>query len=275
VVVSGTAVTRPFGVYNGRDGSPVFGPEPRQDFELELAAFVGAGNPLGTRIPIGEASDHIFGYCLLNDWSARAIQMFEMPPLGPFLGKSLSTSISPWIVTAEALVPFAIPAYRRPDGDPRPLPHLTDETDQRSGGLDLQLTVSLSTVRMRAHGHPPVVIGSMNFKYMYWTFAQLFAHHASNGCNLRPGDLIASGTTSGPTDDACGCLWELTANGTADFTLPGDETRIFLEDGDEVIFRGRAERQDFVPIGFGECRGQIEPARPVMETRESILPSGD
>jgi fumarylacetoacetase len=263
VVASGTPVLRPRGVYQDEAGSPAFGPEPRQDFELELGAFVGAGNPLGTPIPIGKAAAHVFGYCLLNDWSARAIQFFEMPPLGPFLGKSLATSISPWIVTAEALAPFATAAFARPAGDPAPLPHLADPEDQRSGGLDLALEAYLSTSGMRRQGEEPARICRTNFKFMYWTVAQLVAHHTSNGCNLRPGDLVGSGTVSGPGDEACGCLWELTAGGKLQFALPNGERRLYLEDDDEVIFRGHAAREGFVSIGFGECRGRIVAAAPV------------
>lgn len=260
VVVSGTNVRRPRGVYPDAAGNPAVGPEPRQDFELELGLFIGAGNALGTPIPVGEAASHVFGYCLLNDWSARGIQFFEMPPLGPFLGKSLATSISPWIVTAEALAPFATPAFTRSTGDPAPLPHLADTEDQRSGGLDLELEAHLSTPKMQQQGEAPVRLCTTNFKYMYWTVAQMVAHHTSNGCNLRPGDLIGSGTASGPGDDACGCLWELTGNSKLDFALPNGERRLYLADGDEVIFRGRAVREGFTAIGFGECRGRITPA---------------
>ena len=262
LVVSGEPVTRPRGAFADDGGAPRFGPEPWQDFELELGAFMGPGNRLGHPIPIAKAGEHIFGYCLLNDWSARAIQFFEMAPLGPFLGKSLATSLSPWVITADALAPFANPAFVREAGDPELLEYLRDPEDQRSGGLDLILEAHLWTPRMRAQGQAPALIGSTNFRHMYWTLGQLVAHHTVNGCNLRPGDLIGSGTVSGPTDAACGCLWELTSGGQVDFDLPNGERRLFLEDGDEVIFRARAAREGHVSLGFGECRGRISAALP-------------
>ncbi len=254
--VSGADVVRPLGQVAAKDGPPVFGPEPQLDFELEFAAFVGRGNPLGQAIPIGEAEDHIFGYCLLNDWSARAIQMFEMA-LGPFLGKSFLTTISPWVVTREAMAPFRTAAFARPEGDP-PIPgYLFDEADRQEGGLEVRMEAFLSTEAMRWRGDEPQRIVATNFRYIYWTLAQMLAHHASGGCDMRPGDLFASGTVSGPEDEAKACLMEANERGTRALPLPGGESRLWLEDGDEVRIRGRAERQGFVPIGFGPCDGRV------------------
>lgn len=259
VRVSGAEVIRPLGQVAGKGGQAVFGPEPQLDFELEFAAFVGQGNSLGHPIPIGEAEDHIFGYCLLNDWSARAIQFFEMA-LGPFLGKSFLTTISPWVVTHEAMAPFRVAAFNRPETDP-PIPaYLLDEADRREGGLDVRLEVLLSTAAMRQRGDAPARIVASNFRNIYWTMAQMLAHHASNGCDLRPGDLFASGTVSGPEDEAKACLMEANERGSRPLALPGGETRLWLEDGDEVQMRGRAVRDGFVPIGFGPCDGRVAAA---------------
>lgn len=262
IVVSGTPVRRPNGEFRAADGEVRFGPEPSQDYELELAAVIATGNPLGTPLHIDRAAEQIFGYCLLNDWSARGIQMWESRPLGPFLGKSQSTTISPWVVTSEALAPFRCAAFARPDGDPKPMPHLFSEADQAEGGIDLALEAYILTPRMREQGAAPARVTNTNFKHIYWTFAQMVAHHMSNGCNLQPGDLLASGTCSGPTDDSRACLAELSARGTVDIKLPNGEARRFLADGDEVIFRARTARPGQVSIGFGECRGRIEPAVP-------------
>jgi fumarylacetoacetase len=262
IVVSGTPVRRPNGEFRDPSGQVKFGPEPAQDFELELAAVIACGNPQGTPLQIDRAAEQIFGYCLLNDWSARGIQIWESRPLGPFLGKSQGTTISPWVVTTEALAPFRCPAFARPEGDPKPMPHLFSATDQAEGGIDLALEAYILTPRLREAGAAPARVTNTNFKFIYWTFAQMVAHHMSNGCNLQPGDLLASGTCSGPTEDSRACLAELSARGTADIALPNGETRRFLLDGDEVIFRGRASRAGHVAIGFGECRGRLEPAVP-------------
>ncbi|MCC7345927.1 MAG: fumarylacetoacetase [Variibacter sp.] len=256
---SGEPVRRPNGQFKTKQGVE-FGPCRQLDFELEVGLFVGPGNPLGMPVPMEQAQGQIFGYCLVNDWSARDIQRWESNPLGPFLAKSLSTTIAPWIVTADALAPFAAPAFARAPGDPAPLPYLHAAADQAEGGIDFRLDALLSTPAMRAKGQPPALIARSNFKHMYWTPAQLLTHHTSNGCNLQPGDLLASGTVSGPTDDSRCCLAEITERGNKSFTLPQGETRTFLEDGDEVIFLGRAERQGYASIGFGECRGRVEPA---------------
>jgi len=276
LVPSGTPVQRPAG--QTRDGdadpgrgpnqvpnsapnnAPKFGPTKALDYELELGFFVGAGNALGETIPIDEAEKHIFGICLVNDWSARDIQAWEYPPLGPFLAKSFATSLSPWVVTMEALAPFRAAAFARGEGDPAPLPYLCGESDQEQGGLDLWLEVSLLSVRMREAGIAPMVLGRSNFRDMYWTMAQMLTHHASNGCNLRSGDLLASGTVSGADKSARGCLLELTSRGKDPVTLPTGEQRRFLEDGDEVILRGFCEREGFRRIGMGSCRGTIMPA---------------
>lgn len=251
VVVSGTPVRRPSGQLES-NGAVTFEPSRLLDYELEVGFFVGPGNQLGEPVSISEAADHIFGLCLLNDWSARDIQRWEYQPLGPFLAKSFGTSISPWIVTAEALAPFRAPAFPRPEGDPPPLPYLDDERDQASGGVDLTLEVWLKTARMT----DPVRVSQGNFRDMYWTIAQMLTHHASNGCNLRPGDLIGSGTVSGREKSERGCLLELTWRGAEPLDL-GGEPRKFLEDGDEVILRGYCEREGARRIGFGECRGTV------------------
>ena len=260
VRVSGGTITRPHGQWLDNENMMRFGPTRALDYELEVGAFVGIGNELGRPIPIEDAHTHIFGYCLLNDWSARDIQRAESVPLGPFLAKSLSTSISPWVITEAAMRPFRTPAFTRPPGDPAPLPYLDTPRERESGGFDLKLRASLVTMRMREARQGAERITSTNFKHMYWTFAQMLTHHASNGCNLMPGDIIASGTTSGPSEESRACLAEITSRGSNPITLSNGETRGWLEDGDEVIFRARAEREGFTPIGFGECRGVIGPA---------------
>jgi fumarylacetoacetase len=258
VVVSGTDIARPNGQFKG-DAGVEYGPEPWLDFELELGAFVGAGNDLGVPIGIEAAGDGFFGYCLLNDWSARGIQFFESTPLGPFLGKSFSTSISPWVVTAEALAPYRVAAVRREDDAAAP-PHLDSSENRTGGGLDIELLAYLTTARMRAEAIAPFCVTTTQFRDMYWTFAQMLAHHASNGCNMQSGDLLGSGTTSGPTDASRACIAEITQRGTQPVQLPNGEERAWLEDGDEVIFRGYATRAGFPRIGFGECRGRIMPS---------------
>jgi fumarylacetoacetase len=260
VRVSGEPVQRPNVQYRAPDGTVRFGPEPAQDFELELGFFVGRGNVLGTPIAIEDASEHIFGFCLLNDWSARELQRWEAQPLGPFLSKSFSTTISPWVVTAEALAPFRMAARPREPDAPALLPHLHCQADQSYGGLDLLLEAYLLTPRMREMGLVGDRVTCSNFRHMYWTPAQMLTHHASNGCNLRPGDLLGSGTVSGPTDDSRACLAELTSRGTEPLRLSNGETRTWLLDGDEVVFRARATREGSVAIGFGECRVRLDPA---------------
>jgi len=261
IVASGTPVRRPNGqIKDANADAPVFGPARQLDYEAEVGCFIGPGNTLGEPIPIAEAEAHIFGLCLVNDWSARDIQSWEYQPLGPFLAKNFATTVSPWVVTLEALAPFRAPAYVRPAGDPKPLPYLDDERDRASGGFDLTLEVWLRSRAMREAGRPAVRLSRARFADMYWTLAQMVAHHTSNGCDLRPGDLIASGTISGATNDSRGCMLELTWRGTEPIALPDGETRKFLQDGDEVIMRGACERPGLRRIGFGECRGEVVPA---------------
>jgi fumarylacetoacetase len=262
IVVSGAGIRRPWGqLKQPSDEQPHYAPSRRLDYEAEVGALIGVGNEMGEVIPIAQARDHIFGLCLVNDWSARDIQSWEYQPLGPFLAKSFATSVSPWIVTAEALVPFRVPAMVRPTGDPQPLPYLADQNDQQWGGFDLAVEVYLQSPSMREAGCPPHRISCGNFRDMYWTFAQMLAHHTCNGCDLRPGDLLASGTVSGPTPSARGCLLEITRGGAEPILLPGGEQRTFLEDGDEVRMRAYCQRPGAVRIGFGECRGTLIAAR--------------
>jgi fumarylacetoacetase len=252
IVVSGTPFHRPKGqTRDDANTPPIFGPSRRLDYELEVGAIIGRGNPLGEPVPIDRAEEQIAGLCLVNDWSARDIQTWEYQPLGPFLAKNFATSISPWVVTLDALEPFRVPPPPRPEGDPAPLPYLSSTSDR---AFDITLEVWLRSDKMRE----PMLISRGNFRDMYWTFAQLVAHHTSSGCNLQPGDLIASGTVSGTTKESRGCLLERTWRGTEPLELPNGETRKFLEDGDEVIFRGYCER-DRLRIGFGECRGVVLP----------------
>jgi fumarylacetoacetase len=258
LVPSGTPITRPSGqTREGTAESPSFGPSRRLDYELEVGAYIGTGNVLGTSIPVSDAESHVAGLCLVNDWSARDIQTWEYQPLGPFLAKSFATTVSPWIVTLDALEPFRAPAFPRAPGDPPPLPHLHDPHNEQTGGFDITLEVLISTRRMRDSGLPPVQVSRGSFTSMYWTVAQLVAHHASNGCNLRPGDLLASGTVSGATKESRGCLLERTWRGTEPLELPSGEQRRFLEDGDEVVMRGWCERPGARRIGFGEARGRV------------------
>jgi len=258
IVPSGTPIRRPSGQTKPPDAvTPTFGPARRLDYELEVGVFIGSGNELGRAIPIAEAEEHAFGLCLLNDWSARDLQTWEYQPLGPFLAKSFATTVSPWIVSMEALEPFRVPSFQRPEADPKPLPYLFLESDQQRGGLDLTLEVFVATHKMREQNVSPQRISRGNFRDMYWTLAQLITHHASNGCNLQPGDLLASGTVSGLAKESRGCLLEMTLGGKDPVRLPSGEIRTFLEDGDEVILRGYCEKPGTARIGFGECRGII------------------
>ncbi|HEX4068206.1 MAG TPA: fumarylacetoacetase [Acidobacteriaceae bacterium] len=258
VVVSGTEIRRPSGQTKAPDAAaPAFGPSRMLDYELEVGFFVGTGNALGTTIPLEAAESHITGLCLMNDWSARDIQAWEYQPLGPFLGKSFGTTISPWVVSLEALGPYRVPAAVRPEGDPEPLPYLRSERDRLRGGFDIHLEVWLATARMRAAGDGPVRVSQGNLRDLYWTLGQMVTHHASNGCNLRAGDLVATGTVSGAAAESVGSLLERTKRGAEPLVLPNGEARRFLEDGDEVILRGWCEREGFPRIGFGECRGVV------------------
>ncbi|HEX8941880.1 MAG TPA: fumarylacetoacetase [Gemmatimonadaceae bacterium] len=261
LVVSGTTIRRPVGqTREGADGPPTFGPSRRLDYELEVGALIATGNALGTPIALDEAERHVLGLCLVNDWSARDIQAWEYQPLGPFLAKNFATTLSPWIVTLDALEPYRARAYPRPAGDPAPLPYLFSQTNTNSGGFDITLEVFLTSARMRDQRMEPWRVSVGSFVDMYWTIAQLVAHHTSNGCNLRAGDLLASGTVSGSTKESRGSLLERTWRGTEPIELPTGETRRFLEDGDEVILRGFCERSGQPRIGFGECRGIVAAA---------------
>ena len=254
IVVSGTQVLRPRGQIKAPDASePMFGPSKRLDYEAELGFVVGPGNALGKPIAVGKALDHVFGVVLVNDWSARDVQAWEYQPLGPFLAKSFATTLSPWIVTREALEPYRCPAFPRADGDPKPLPYLWDDADQREGGFAIEVEMHLRTESMKA----PVRLSRASFRDSYWTAAQLVAHHTSNGCNLRPGDLLGSGTISGATPDSFGSMMELTQGGKNPLALPGGESRAFLHDGDEVIERARCVRDGYATIGFGGANGTI------------------
>ncbi|CAG0975433.1 fumarylacetoacetase [Phycisphaerales bacterium] len=263
IVASGTDVKRPRGQTKADDAAaPTFGPCKMLDYELEIGCVIGPGNQLGQPIPVSRARDHIFGLCLVNDWSARDMQKWEYQPLGPFLAKNFATTISTAIVTLEALEPFRCPAYARPQGDPAPLEHLTDAEDQSLGGFDLTLEAYLLTAEMEKRGLSPHRLSrGRTFRDMYWTFSQMIAHHTSNGCNLQPGDLLASGTVSGAEPDSRGCLLELTWEGTGKprrpIELTTGEKRTFLEDGDNVILKAYTEREGFRRVGFGECRGRI------------------
>lgn len=261
VVVSGAPVRRPSGqTRDPKADAPSFGPCKLLDYEMEVGMVVGPGNGLGQPIMIEQAENQIFGLCLVNDWSARDIQTWEYQPLGPFLAKSFVTTISPWIVTLEALAPFRVPAFKRPPDDPQPLPYLDSPADREQGGIDLTVEVYLASQQMRDRGVAPLRLSRGSFANMYWTLAQMLTHHASNGCNLRPGDLLASGTVSGASQAERGCLLELTWRGAEPIELPSGETRTFLQDGDEIILRGYCERVGAARIGFGESRGVVQPA---------------
>lgn len=276
IVPSGTPIRRPNGQQAPAtdDGSPTFGPCKMLDYEMELGAVIARGNALGHPIPIADAEDHILGLCILNDWSARDLQKWEYVPLGPFLAKNFASTVSPYIVTMEALAPFRCPAFDRPAGDPQPLPYMDSAANRAAGGFDITLEVHLATAQMRDKGIAPVRISKGNFRDMYWTLAQMVAHHTVNGCNLQPGDLLGSGTVSGTARDSRGSLLELTWDGDpfanppvlvpgtqrTPLKLPTGEERKFLADGDEVIMKAYCEREGFRRIGFGECRGIITPA---------------
>jgi len=255
IVISGTDVIRPKGqTMPSGAKAPTFGPTEMLDYEAEVGFLVGRGNELGESVPIDEAEDHLFGICLVNDWSARDIQSWEYQPLGPFLSKNFATTISPWIVTWEALEPYRVPAFFRPPSDPQPLPYLASEKDKTEGGIDLNVEVYIRTMLMREGHLRPSRLSSASLADMYWTAAQMFTHHASNGCNLQPGDLFA---VSGPDPGSQGCMLELTRRGAEPIVLPTGEERKFLHDGDEIILRAYFQREGNARIGLGECAGLV------------------
>jgi fumarylacetoacetase len=261
VVVSGTPLNRPNGQRKLPDEeAPTFGPCRKLDFELELGAWIGPGNARGEPIPITNAGEHVAGLCMLNDWSARDIQGWEMQPLGPFLAKNFTTTVSPWIVTTEALLPYRIAQPPRPEGDPQPLPYLWDGRDQATGAYDIAIEALILTPAMRAQGTAPHPLNASNLRHLYWTLAQMVAHHTCGGCNLQPGDLFGSGTISAPDRSGYGSLAELSDDGRTQIVLPSGETRTFLQDGDELILRASARREGFATLGFGDCSGIIRPA---------------
>jgi fumarylacetoacetase len=254
IVPSGTLVKRPSGQLSGKEG-PVFAPSAKLDFELEMAIWIGATNDRGTPVPIHTAHDAVWGYGLLNDWSARDIQAWEYRPLGPFLAKNFVTTVSPWVTTPEALAPFRRAAFTR---DAKPMGYLFDEADQVAGGLDIELEVSLSTDKSRAQKLPDFVLSVSHSRYLYWTAAQLVAHHTSGGCPLRAGDLFGTGTISGPATHESGSLLELSTDARFPIELPGGETRTYLQDGDEITLRGICKKDGFASIALGECRGRVD-----------------
>ncbi|MGH9486302.1 MAG: fumarylacetoacetase [Terriglobales bacterium] len=261
IVVSGEPIRRPNGQRPGAGGAaPDFGPCRQLDYELEVGAFIGKANRLGTPIPLAQAEDHILGLCLLNDWSARDIQRWEYQPLGPFLGKNFATSISPWIIPMEALMPFRQARAARAPGDPEVLPYLDGAADREHGAVNVTLEVWLATAAMCAAGAGPVRLSQSNLATLYWTLGQMITHHSCNGCNLRPGDLLGTGTVSGPEPGARGCLLELTSAGREPISMPDGESRTFLQDGDDITLKAWCRTADGQRLGWGECRGTIEPA---------------
>jgi fumarylacetoacetase len=261
IVVSGHQFPRPVGqILSSGATAPILGPSKRLDYELELGVFIGSGNALGSRIDIADAESHIFGLCLLNDWSARDLQAWEYQPLGPFLAKNFATTISPWIVTLEALAPYRT-SWQRPSTDPQPLSYLDSNLVRSQGAVDIQLEVYLESESMRRAGQAASRLSASSFKHAYWTAAQMVAHHTVNGCNLQPGDLLGTGTQSGPAPEEAGSLLELSVGGREPVRLANGETRRFLEDGDAVILRGYAERPGVARVGFGTAVGRVLPVR--------------
>jgi fumarylacetoacetase len=258
IEASGARVIRPQAQIKGpNDATPIYRASQRLDFELEMGVWIGGWNPRGTPIPISESADYIAGLCLLNDWSARDIQVWEYQPLGPFLAKNFLTTISPWIVTAEALAPYRMAQPARPAGDPAPLPYLLDESDQAHGTFEITLEAHLRTKSMREAGLPSQKLSRSKMQYMYWTVAQLIAHHTCNGCNLQPGDLLGTGTISGPDASSCGSLLEVSQGGKTPLKLTSGEERSFLQEGDELSLSAFAEAPGRARIGFGECVGVV------------------
>ncbi|WP_341646356.1 fumarylacetoacetase [Thauera sp. SDU_THAU2] len=261
IIVSGRDFHRPKGqTLPPGATAPVFGPSKKMDIELELAVFIGTGNELGHPIPLTDADAHVFGLTLLNDWSARDIQPWEYQPLGPFLSKNFASTVSPWIVTLEALAPYRVAPPTRPADDPQPLPYLDSPANRAEGALDIQLEVLLQTGRMRQAGDAPTRLTATSYRHAYWTLGQMVAHHTANGCNLQPGDMLGTGTLSGPTLDQACALIELTVGGKNPVTLPNGEQRTFLDDGDRIVLRGWCEKPGAARIGFGECAATVLPA---------------
>ena len=262
VVISGTPFKRPNGqAFPPGARAPVFTPSTRLDYELEMGFYIGPGNAQGSPVPLAQAEEQIFGMCLLNDWSARDHQFWEMAPLGPFLGKNFCTSVSPWVVMMEALAPFRVPVADRPAPEPQPLSYLEHPVHRAAGGVDVQLTVSIDTEATRAAGKTPSQVSRTSFRHQYWTVAQMVTQHTVGGCNLQSGDLIGTGTISGPTPSEAGAIVELSRGGTSAITLSATgEQRTFLQDGDAVILRGWCEREGAARIGFGTCEGRVLPA---------------
>lgn len=259
--VSGQSFPRPRGQLKAPDAAePTLGLSKRLDYELEMGIFMGSGNVLGSPISIDQAEDHVFGLCLFNDWSARDIQAWEYQPLGPFLAKNFASTISPWIISTEALAPFR-EAFSHPENDPQPLPYLSSEKNSTEGGFDVTLECLLRTEKMRAAGEAATTLSQSSFKHSYWTVAQMVTHHTVNGCNLMPGDLLGTGTQSGPSHEEAGSMLELSRGGKESITLPNGEKRTFLDDGDTVLMKGYCQREGFVRIGFGEAEGTVLPAR--------------
>ncbi|WP_370280965.1 fumarylacetoacetase [Pontibacterium sp.] len=259
--VSGQTFHRPQGQTKAPDATePSFGPCKRLDYELEMGIYIGKGTELGDVIALDDADDHVFGMCLFNDWSARDIQAWEYQPLGPFLAKNFASTVSPWIVTTEALAPYRT-AWSRDENDPQPLPYLESEQNRNEGAFDIQLEVLLESEKMRAEGQAPAKLSESSFVHSYWTVAQMVAHHTVNGCNMKPGDFFGSGTQSGPQHDEAGSLLELTRGGKEALTLENGESRTFLEDGDAVIMRGFCAKEGAARIGFGEVVGTVLPAK--------------
>jgi fumarylacetoacetase len=266
--VSGTPVTRPTGQWRRAGGELVCAPVESLDYELELGALIGRGNQLAAPVPLAQAQQHIFGYCLVNDWSAKGIQWWEQI-LGPFLGKSFMTSVSPWVVTSQALAPFRMPARARGGDDPALFPYLRSADDAAAGSMSVQLSATLRTPSMREQGLPGHTISRSDLQCMYWTFAQMLAHHSSNGCCLRPGDLLASGTLSGETPESMACLSERTAGGAKPIDVGNAQSRGWLLDGDEIVMQGHAHRPGYVSIGFGQCSGVVKPA---VQSESVVIP---
>ncbi len=267
ISVSGSDFARPCGQTKpaGNPGPPQVGPSQRLDYELELGAFIGTGNPMGRRIRIEDAESHVFGLCLLNDWSARDLQAWEYQPLGPFLAKNFATTISPWLVSMEALTPFRCP-FARASGDPSPLPYLSSTDNDSSGSIDIELEVWITTQRSREADEQPFLLGRSNFRHAYWTLAQLVTHHTVNGCNLQPGDLLGTGTLSGPGAGQEGSLLELTLGGKQAVQLPWGEQRLFLEDFDEITLKAVCRKAGYPSISFGGCSARVLPPLPLTST---------